>query len=159
MRWKTLTGVAIGDSILDFVTEAAKNGQAVHIGTDSLQAGRYTLFTTVVVILTPGKGGRVAYSKNIVPRIASLRERLLKETAASVDLGLQLTGIVPGDLTIHLDVNSDARHRSNAHVSELVGYVVGQGFKALIKPQAWAASHCADWSVRHLSGSKKGRAA
>jgi predicted RNase H-related nuclease YkuK (DUF458 family) len=29
-----------------------------------------------------------------------------------------------------------------------VGLVVGQGFKALIKPESWAASHAADHVVR-----------
>lgn len=152
VRWKTLTGTPVPD-ILEFVKEAARNGQAVHIGTDSLQSKRFSLFTSVVVVLTPGKGGRVAYCKRVVPRISSLRERLLRETALSVDLGLTLNEVVKGELTIHLDVNDDARYRSSAHVQELVGYVVGQGFKALIKPNAWASSHVADWSVRHLTGS------
>ena len=35
-----------------------------------------------------------------------------------------------------------------AYVQELVGLVVGQGFKALIKPESWAASHAADHVVR-----------
>jgi predicted RNase H-related nuclease YkuK (DUF458 family) len=39
-------------------------------------------------------------------------------------------------------------HKSSAYVQELVGLVVGQGFKALIKPQSWAASHAADHVVR-----------
>ena len=39
-------------------------------------------------------------------------------------------------------------HRSSAYVQELVGLVVGQGFKALIKPDSWAASHAADHVVR-----------
>lgn len=147
--WKTLRKVKI-ENILSFVKETAKDGQAVHVGTDSLQVGKFTLFTTVVVVLTPLKGGRVAYRKNSVPRIASLRERLLRETAASVDVGLMLNEIVPGRLTIHLDVNTDARHRSSAHAQELVGYVVGQGFKVLVKPDSWAATTCGDWAVRHL---------
>ena len=64
--------------------------QAVHVGTDSA-AGRFTQFVTVVVILTPRKGGRVAYRREVVPRITSLRERLLKEVWKSVDLGLQFS--------------------------------------------------------------------
>jgi uncharacterized protein len=147
MRWKTLGDKGVID-IVGFVKVAASNGQAVHIGTDSLQTGRFTQFVTVVVILTPSKGGRVAYSREVVPRIASLRERLLQETWRSVDLGMQLTGIVPGDLTVHIDANSVETHRSNQYVHELVGLVVGQGFNALIKPDAWAASHAADHVVR-----------
>ena len=145
--WKTLGEVKIPD-ILQFVAEASRDGQAVHIGTDSLQSGRFTQFVTVVVVLTPRKGGRVAYRREIAPRITSLRERLLKEVWKSVDLGLQFTSIVPGDLTVHIDANPVVAHTSSAYVQELVGLVVGQGFKALIKPESWAASHAADHVVR-----------
>ena len=145
--WKTLGEIKIPD-ILQFVAAASKDGQAVHIGTDSLQSGRVTQFVTVIVILTPRKGGRVAYRREVVPRINSLRERLLKEVWKSVDLGLQFTSIVTGDLTVHIDANPVVAHKSSAYVQELVGLVVGQGFKALIKPESWAASHAADHVVR-----------
>jgi predicted RNase H-related nuclease YkuK (DUF458 family) len=145
--WQTLNEIKIAD-LLQFVSEATRDGQSVHVGTDSLQAGRQTQFVTVVVILTPRKGGRVAYRKETVPRIASLRERLLKEVWKSVELGLQLSPIVKGDLTVHIDANPVVAHKSSAYVQELVGLVVGQGFKALIKPHSWAASHAADHAVR-----------
>ena len=166
--WKTLSEVKVPD-ILQFVEDASRAGQAVHVGTDSLQTGRVTQFVTVVVILTPGKGGRVAYRREVVPRITSLRERLLTEVWKSVDLGLQFSPLVAGELTVHIDASPPATvgeerggamprraedanpvvaHKSSAYVQELVGLVVGQGFKALIKPESWAASHAADHVVR-----------
>jgi predicted RNase H-related nuclease YkuK (DUF458 family) len=145
--WKTLHEVRIPD-ILAFVKDASRDGQAVHVGTDSMQSGRHTQFVTVVVILTPRKGGRVAYRRDVVPRIPSLRERLLKEVWKSVDLGLQFSPIVRGDLTVHIDANPVVAHKSSQYVQELVGLVVGQGFKALIKPESWAATHAADHVVR-----------
>ena len=145
--WKTLGEIKI-PNIQQFVAAASKDGQAVHIGTDSMQTRRFTQFVTVVVILTPRKGGRVAYRREVVQRITSLRERLLKEVWKSVDLGLQFTSIVEGDLTVHIDANPVVAFKSSAYVHELVGLVVGQGFKALIKPESWAASHAADHVVR-----------
>jgi predicted RNase H-related nuclease YkuK (DUF458 family) len=142
-----LSEVRIPD-ILQFVREASNDGQAVHVGTDSLQSGRYTRFVTVVVILTPTKGGRVAYRRVVVPRITSLRERLLTEVWKSVDLGLQFSPVVRGDLTVHIDANPVVSHKSSQYVQELVGLVVGQGFRALIKPESWAATHTADHVVR-----------
>ena len=56
-------------------------------------------------------------------------------------LGLQASPIVKGDLTVHIDANPVVAHKSRQCVQELVGLVVGQGFKALIKPESWAASH------------------
>lgn len=149
--WKTFREEPI-PSIRDFVRDAAREGQAVHIGTDSQQAGRLTRFVTVVVILTPRRGGRVAYVRESVRRIGSLRERLLREVWRSVSLGIELEAVVPGDLTVHIDANPVVTHKSSAHVQELVGLVVGQGFKAAIKPEAWAATHCADRVVRGLVG-------
>jgi hypothetical protein len=149
-RWKTLNDEPIED-IYEFVRTASASGQAVHIGTDSLQTGRYTQFVTVVVILTPRKGGRVAYLREVTPRINSLRERLMKEVWKSVDLGLQVSPAIQGDLTIHIDANPVVTYKSSAYIQELVGLVVGQGFKALIKPESWAATHVGDWAVRHCA--------
>jgi predicted RNase H-related nuclease YkuK (DUF458 family) len=67
--WTTLKDVPIPD-ILQFVKDSSRDGQAVHVGTDSLQTGRLTQLVTVVVILMPRKGGRVVYRREVVPRIA-----------------------------------------------------------------------------------------
>jgi len=145
--WRTLTGAAIAD-IVAFVRENARDGQLVHVGTDSLQLARTTRFVTVVAIVTPGRGGRAAWRRETVTRIASLRERLMREVWLSVELGLSLCPVVPGELSVHIDANPVARHRSSAYVQELVGLVVSQGFRAVIKPESWAASRTADRMVR-----------
>jgi len=145
--WKTLTGQPIGD-VVEFVREQAHEGQIVHLGTDSMQLRRHTRFVTVVAILTPGRGGRAIWTREVRPRIHSLRERLLREVWLSVELGLSLHPVVPGPLHVHIDANPIARHKSSAYVQELVGLVVGQGFRAVIKPESWAASRAADRLVR-----------
>lgn len=142
--WKTLGGTKV-PNLTEWVREATREGQSVHIGTDSLQTGKYTQFVTVVVIHTPGKGGRVAYRREVLSRITSLRERLLKEVWRSVEVGMTLTQT---DITIHVDANPSEKHMSGRYVEELVGLVVGQGFKHKIKPDSWAASHAADHVVR-----------
>ena len=145
-KWKTLTGDPI-DDIVRWVETSTQNGQVVHVGTDSLQTGRYTQFVTVVVILNPPKGGRVAYVREVVPRISSLRQRLTKEVWMSVELAMQLPE--QPELTIHIDANPDERHMSQKYLQSLVGMVVGQNFKALYKPDSWAATHAADHCVRY----------
>jgi len=151
-KWTTISGIPV-PSIEQYVADASAGGQAVHIGTDSLQCGKETQFVTVVAVLTPHSGGRAAYSRIIVPRITSLRERLLKEVWHSVELGLQLNHHIKSDLalTIHVDANPSERYMSSKYVQELVGLVLGQGFKALIKPDSWAATHAADHIVRTLN--------
>ena len=149
-KWKTVSGVIV-PSIERYVAEASATGQAVHIGTDSLQCGRETQFVTVVAVLTPHHGGRAAYSQVSVPRMASMRERLFKEVWHSVELGLALTDKVRGELTIHVDANPNERYMSSRYVQELVGLVLGQGFKVLIKPESWCSTHAADHVVRSLN--------
>lgn len=148
MKWRTLTGVKVPD-VIKFILAATKGGQEVHIGTDSLQTGRFTQFCTVVVTHTPGKGGRVAYAREVVPRIASLRERLSREVWSSVTLALELAPKLGDRITVHIDANTNPRYRSAEFAQDLVGMVMGQGFKYAIKPHAWAASHAADHIVRH----------
>lgn len=147
-KWRTLKNEPIAD-LRAFVTAAAREGQAVHVGTDSQQAGFHTCFVTVLAILTPGRGGRAGYVRDRVPRITSLRERLLREVWRSVELALSLDELVPGELTVHIDANPVTTSRSSLYVQELVGLVVGQGFRARIKPESWAATHAADHVIKN----------
>jgi len=149
-KWKTVSGIDV-PSIRNYVADACQGGRTVHIGTDSLQTGRTTQFVTVVAVLTPHSGGRAAYTRAIVPRITSLRERLLKEVWYSVSLGMDLNEVVKGDLTIHVDANPSEKHMSSKYVQELVGLAVSQGFQAVIKPDSWCATHAADHIVRVLN--------
>lgn len=146
--WKTFSGKRI-ESIADFVRDATREGQTVHVGCDSLQTTRFTQFVTVVVILNPPHGGRVAYYLEVVPRIKSLRQRLLEEVWHSVRVAMDLQ--YDGELTIHIDANSQTKHLSSKYLEELVGLVVGQGFKALYKPHAYVATCIADHLVRHCN--------
>lgn len=150
--WKTLGGEKVADlkKVLgDLMFEAARD---VHIGTDSQQDGKVTQFVTVVVVLLPGKGGRAFFCKEKVPRIKALRERLLREVQMSVELGLELNPSISegSSLTIHVDANPDVRFKSSNYVQELAGYVVGQGFKTLLKPDSWCATHAADHVVKGM---------
>jgi len=147
MRWRTLSGEKIKD-IHQWIKDNTDNTKDVHIGTDSLNTGRFTQFVTVVIIYTPTKGGRVAYTRDVVPRMTSLRERLVKEVWRSVTLGLELDQTIQGRMSIHVDANTKERYASSKYVQELVGLVVGQGFSVVLKPDSWAACHAADHIVR-----------
>ena len=149
-RWRTIEGEEIQD-VRALFREVMTSGREVHIGSDSQQNELRTEFVTVVAVVTPSKGGRVFYCQESVPRIRSLRERLMKEVWMSVQLGIELNDLVPSDceLTVHIDANPNVRFKSSEYVKELTSMVVGNGFKALLKPQAWAASHVADHAVKH----------
>lgn len=148
-KWRTIDGVWLKDPIVE-IPAALAGTKTVYIGTDSQQDAQQTQFVTVFVIHNKGKGGRAFYAVDTVPRIRSLRERLLKEVWMSVQLALEVSPFLneENELEVHIDANPNVKFKSSAYVKELVSLVVSQGFKALIKPDAWAAMHIADHIVK-----------
>lgn len=149
-QWKTVEGTKVKNAYAE-MAEALQGQRTVYIGTDSQQDGQRTQFVTVVVIHNPGKGGRAFYTKETVPRIKSLRERLLKEVWLSVATALEVNPMLAeeSNLEIHVDANPNTKFKSSAYVKELTSMVVSQGFEAVLKPEAWAAMHVADHVVKY----------
>lgn len=149
--WMTIDGKKIPD-IAVALRDVFQGAKIVHLGTDSQQDGKVTQFVTVIVVHDPGKGGRAFYSTETVPRIKSLRERLLKEVWLSVALALDVHSMISAEseLLVHVDANPDTKFKSSAYVKELAAMVVSQGFRAVLKPEAWAAMHVADHVVKNV---------
>lgn len=155
-RWMTLAGDEV-DLRSALVAELRLVPESdVIIACDSQQVGLSTEYVTVVVLHRPTKGGRVFFHRERIPRVRELRERLWKEAWRSVVLAMELTETPDlGDAypirvsEIHIDANVDPKHKSSKYVEELVGLVMGQGFRAVVKPEAFAASHAADHAVKH----------
>lgn len=161
-KWKTLSGEEIDlRSTIEAELREYPNAE-VTIASDSQQRGQHTEYVTVVTLIRPGKGGRVLFSRELIARVRELRERLWKETWRSTELAMEITETPDiGDRmeipvhAIHIDANVDPKHKSSKYVEELVGLVVGQGFHAVVKPEAWAASHAADHAVKHKNERNK----
>lgn len=150
MKWLSLSGASIPD-IHAFVREKVASGHTdLKIGTDSLQTGRFTQFVTVVVFHRPTKGGVVAFTRLVQPRIVSMRERLFREVLMSVQLAIDVNEYLPksASLEVHIDATTDLKYASSSVVKELVGMVMGQGFRYSVKPDAWVSTHVADHIVR-----------
>ena len=81
-----------------------------------------------------------------VAKIDSLRQRLLLEAMRSLEVAWYLDGVIADKniIEVHLDVNPNIKWRSSQYKEELVGLIVGQGFTAVIKPNAFGASKVAD---------------
>lgn len=149
-KWKTLDGKVV--DVIPLFTELMSQGKRiVQIGSDSQQDCNHTEFVTVIVILVPGKGGRAIYMNERTSRIKSLRERLMREVWMSVSVGMELQQYIPDDseFSIHIDANPNVKFKSSSYIKELTGMVVGQGFKAVLKPDSWCASHAADHIVKY----------
>jgi len=149
--WKTMEGQKIEDLVKTLKVLLAEPDKEVHVGSDSQQSGKFTELVTVIVVLTKGKGGRAFYIREKLIRIKSLRERLMREVWMSVNVGLELNSHIPETvgLTVHIDANPNLKFKSSSHVKELTAMVVSQGFKTLLKPNSWCASHAADHVVKN----------
>ena len=85
--------------------------------------------------------------------------RLMTEVYKSVDCFMALSDILENrEVEIHLDVNSNKCHASNAIAKQAIGYVKGMtNLDALIKPEAWAGSSSADHVARYKCATSKSR--
>jgi len=90
-KWKTLAGQEV-DLRSAIEAELREYPDAeVTIASDSQQRGQFTEYVTVVTLIRPGKGGRVIFNREKIPRVRELRERLWKETWRSTELAMELT--------------------------------------------------------------------
>ena len=152
-RWWTLSGVEVLD-VMSSVEQLLSRGHVVHIGTDAQKSARRMEFVTVICVLNPGKGGRVFYTRRHDDKEMSLYDKLSMETWLSLELALRMNSefLLPLEqkrIWVHVDANPDTRYDSSDYVKQLAGMVAGSGFPVLVKPDAWCASHVADFAVKN----------
>ena len=152
-RWWTLSGVEVLD-VMGSVHRMLRQGHVVHIGTDAQKSAHRMEFVTVACVLNPGKGGRVFYTRRSERKDISLYEKLSTETWHSLELAIEMNrqfALEPDSeqIWVHVDANPDTRYDSSDYVKQLAGMVAGSGFPVLVKPNAWCASHVADFAVKN----------
>lgn len=143
----------LGGEIRDFILADKQATYRLIIGSDSRvkkRAERQDLeLVTAIVIHRKGRGGRYFWCKQRVRNVYSLKEKLYRETIASLEVAHKLLRVLKDDLNgqfealeIHIDVGENGPSREM--IKELVGMVTGNGFTAKTKPKAYAASSVAD---------------
>lgn len=134
---------------------------AVYIGCDSIRYRRgaqwMAKYSTVVILHMDGnKGCKLFYDDVELPDYGSIKQRMLTEVQFAVQHASDIIDAVgERHLEIHLDINSNPKHKSHVALKEAVGYIRGSfGFDPIFKsadPNAlvpFAASHAADHAVR-----------
>ncbi len=155
MEWFTLRDNKKIDLYEELAPYIKRDDIIVHIGTDAQAKGcnKTADFVTVVIVHTVGKGARVFYWKEKNIAFHSLWEKLYGETERSLRIATQLTeeygDQIANRILVHVDANPDTRYKSSKHVQALAGMVMGYGFKYILKPDAFAASHAADHIVKN----------
>jgi len=136
-HWRRPDGTRISVPIEEEVREvlvrekAQGNRLKVCIGTDSQVKGSVTQFATVIVFLRLGKGGFMYVLPEVNRRKMSIKERMLVEVGKSTEIAYALSRLFTlydVDLEIHADINTNPGFKSNAALSEAMGYIRGMGF-------------------------------
>lgn len=153
MQWRKFNGETIEIPIRKAVEEmiqhetALGNKLKVCIGTDSQVKGAETEFATVIVFLREGRGGFMFISNYSTHIKYSIKERMLREVSASIDIAYELCDLFTSydvDMEVHADINTNPQFKSNEALREATGYILGMGFAFKAKPEAFASSCCAN---------------
>jgi len=147
MKFKSYDGQDVTlQEICDLIEDSSF--YEVWIGSDSYvrNAIKKVQYSTCIVLYKQGKGGRIFISKSMEPMVDSLRQRLMNEVWMSLETCFEFKELLPSntEIVVDLDINKSRKHKSGNYCEELVGMVVGQGFKCRVKPDAWAAQSAAD---------------
>lgn len=134
---------------------ASSPASAVYIGCDSIRfrkgAQWFAKYSVVVILhMDQRHGCKLFHKTETLPDYGNLKMRLMTEVGYAVEVATELADVI-GDrvFQVHLDINPDPKHKSSVALKEAQGYVRGSmGFDAHVKPDGFAATHCADHLVR-----------
>jgi len=134
------------EEVRDFIKKTDKD-TSIYVGCDSRQQKDKTVFVTVIVVhLSSKHGAKVFWKVEKTQKIISLRQRLMEEVSRAVYHALLIADVVENrHFEVHLDINPDESRVSSVILREAVGYVLAQGLKPVLKPDAFAASSAADY--------------
>lgn len=132
--------------VCEYITAMTSESDVeVHVGCDSQNHKRHTVYVTTVVFRFPNNGAHVIYRKERLPKISDMWTKLWGETERSVALANLI--LEECGLRVHqidLDFNSDSKYASHKLVSASSGYITSLGFASKVKPDllmaAWAAN-------------------
>lgn len=139
------------EEVVSFI-RAQSPETSVYVGGDSQgykhNDENWTLFIVIIGVHIDGcKGVKVfKQAEWLRDYSGSMRQRLIAEVSMIVSIaGAIMDRIGNRRFQIHLDINSDEKHASNAVIKEAIGYVKGVlGVEPRTKPESFMASIGAD---------------
>ena len=140
--------------VKDYIEKQGPNTK-IYIGGDSERFRSngvwFAEYYTVLIVHIDGKHGckvfgEITKERDFDQKKNKPRMRLMNEVMKVADLYLKLGDILEErDVQIHLDINPNEKYGSSCVISEAIGYIKGMcNVTPLVKPNSWAASHCAD---------------
>lgn len=155
-QWRTINRVDI-DLMEELSQFVSNESLVVHVGTDAQAFGPGTAdYVTCVIIHGIQDDGRafsrIYYIKDKKVSTNSLWEKLYNETMGSITVAMEIADSEErfrDRIVVHVDANPNKKYASNNYVQQLAGMVMGFGFRHLLKPDSWAASHASDHIVKN----------
>ena len=152
------------DEVKTFIEQQSPETK-IYIGGDSerFPIGNvwYADYTLAVVVHINGKHGckifgEVQRERDYDQNKDRPRMRLMNEVYKIAELYLKLHEVLDGrEVEVHLDINPNEMHGSSCVINEAVGYIRGMcNVVPMVKPQAFAASYCAD-RLKQILAEKK----
>lgn len=131
------------------------NDVDICIGTDSQRARPGFKYATVIIVHVKrllknemvGNGSKVIYKRYFDSVKKDIVGRMLNEVHETLEVYYEIKDLLEKhniEPEIHLDINANPDYSSNKAYSQAVGWVQGLGLKFQVKPNAFAASSCAD---------------
>jgi len=149
-----LTVEQVVEDIANYLHQDSQSNYRLVIGSDSqerrINGTKMANYITAIVVHRIGKGGRYYWKNGTKAKVNSLRQKIYKETQLSLEtaeivvphIRKSLNGEKNWELEIHIDVGDVGDTRDM--IKEVVGMVVGSGYKAKTKPDSYAATSVAD---------------
>ena len=152
------------DQVRSYIEEQSPETK-IYIGGDServlINDQWYADYTLVIVVHINGNNGckifgEVQRERDWDPKKNKPRMRLMNEVYKIAELYLKLQDVLEDrDVEVHLDINPDERYGSSCVIQEATGYIRGMcNVIPMVKPQAFAASYCAD-RLKHIMSHQK----
>lgn len=141
------------EEIFNYLSEKSEKFYDIVVGCDS-SSDKEPDFPVAIVVLRVGEGGRfflkkVRYQNR---KFYNLKQRILEEVILSCDLALNFKEALNKKFSgknfnyqfryIHADIGENGLTKDM--IKEVIGLIRGNGFEAVIKPEAFAASVVAD---------------
>ena len=152
INFKKFTGeklIDVSAYVKNYINEHKLNNVEIIIGTDSQNKASKTVYSTVIVLYTPGHGGHCLFRRWKTKRETVKQVRLLKEVEESINIANELVAAgCPKPKYIDLDINPNPKFKSNEVYATAKGWVESMGYDVRFKTIAPLVTSVADWIVK-----------
>ncbi|MBF84444.1 MAG: hypothetical protein CL489_08225 [Acidobacteria bacterium] len=128
------------------VIENSSDATAIYVGCDSKRKKKKLIYVTTVVVHYDSNRGATVFVDKQVERYIGVFPKLQGEIYKAAEVAKEIKTMVgTRKFEVHLDFNHNIKYQSNKLIPEAKGAIMGiVGVEPKFKPDAWAASTCAD---------------